>query len=198
LPPRTTRRSVPSSPTRDGRTCASAVWPSLDRHKAAHHARLRRRDRLVLRAAVRACAERGLCPPGPASPVRPARGRPVRGSGRLLSAGVSGPPDPPRLDGPVRHRGRELVTQGRAAARRARPNTAAAMAGPLPAADNPRICSGKSLVPGLRAVPLPQLRTHSPGGAVDRRRPRLLTRFWPENWQAPGHVCLEIRMSTWK
>jgi hypothetical protein len=45
--------------------------------------------------------------------------------------------------------------------------TVAAMVGSLSAAENPYICSGKSLVSGLCAVPLPQLRTHSPGGAVD-------------------------------
>ena len=47
--------------------------------------------------------------------------------------------------------------------RRAAP--AAAMAGSLSAAGNPYTCSGKS---SFGAVPLPQLRTHSPGGAVDR------------------------------
>ncbi len=54
------------------------------------------------------------------------------------------------------------------AARRARANPepvaaapAAAMADLLPAADNPHICSGKSLVSELRAVPLPSSeRTH--------------------------------------
>jgi hypothetical protein len=46
---------------------------------------------------------------------------------------------------------------------------AAAMTGSLQVAKNPHICSDKSLVPGLCAVPPPQLGTHSPGGAVDRR-----------------------------
>jgi hypothetical protein len=62
------------------------------------------------------------------------------------------------------------------AARRARTNAearggspAAAMAGLLPAADNPRICSGKSLGSGAAHSAAAQLRTHSPGGAVDRR-----------------------------
>jgi len=50
--------------------------------------------------------------------------------------------------------------------------------GPASGPEDPRICSGRSLGFGLRAVRLPQLRTHSPHGAVDRRRPRLLIRFW--------------------
>jgi hypothetical protein len=64
-----------------------------DRHKAAHHARLRRRDRLVLRAAARRLrrARAGSALLARLA-VHPARGRSVRGSGRLLSAGVSGPP----------------------------------------------------------------------------------------------------------
>src|SRR5579859_4746883 len=63
------------------------------------------------------------------------------------------------------------------------------MAGLLPAAKNPHICSGRRIVPGLCAVPLPQLRTHSPRGAVVRRRPRPLTRSGLE-WQA----CLPGKM----
>ena len=82
-------------------------------------------------------------------------------------------------------------TPGRANAEARGRGPAAAMADLLPAADNPHICSGKSLVSGLVRGAAAQLRTHSPGGAVDRRCPRLLTRFWPENGKLRGHACLE-------
>lgn len=64
---------------------------------------------------------------------------------------------------------------------------AAATAGSLPAAENPYICSGKSLVSGLSAVPLPHFRDAltwwcgRPAGA-----PRPLTRFWPEMASMPA------------
>ena len=75
---------------------------------------------------------------------------------------------------------------------------AAAMVDLLPAADNPHICSGKSLVSGLRAVPLPSSgRTHL-AVRLTVGDPRLLTRFWPENGKLRGHAYLEIRMSAWK
>jgi hypothetical protein len=93
------------------------------------------------------------------------------------------------------------------AARRARANAEAGGCGPaaamvdlLPAAGNPHICSGKTLVSGLRAVPLPSS-GHTPLAVrLTVGDPHLLARFWPENWQAlracrPGnpHVPQEIR-----
>ena len=65
---------------------------------------------------------------------------------------------------------------------------AAAMVDLLQAADNPHICSGKSLISGLRAVPLPSSgRTHLMV-RLTGRCPRPLPRFRPEI------AC----MSTWK
>jgi hypothetical protein len=65
----------------------------------------------------------------------------------------------------------------------------------LPAVDNPHICSGKSLISGLRAVPLPSSgRTHL-AVRLTVGDPRLLARSWPEIGKLCGHVYLEIRMS---
>jgi hypothetical protein len=87
----------------------------------------------------------------------------------LFSRGVA-------IDLKRRRRHAALTSHGISpAARRARANAGARGGGPggsdgsLPAAENPHTCSGKFLVSGLCAVPLPQLRMHSPGGAVDRR-----------------------------
>jgi len=78
---------------------------------------------------------------------------------------------------------------------------AAAMVDLLPAADNPHICPGKSLVSGLCAVPLPSSGRTLLAVRLTVGDPRLLARFWPENWQAlraclPGnpHVPHEIRV----
>jgi len=69
----------------------------------------------------------------------------------------------------------------------------------LQAADNPHICSGKSLVSGLRSVPpLPSSgRTHL-AVQLTVGDPLLLTRFWPEIGKLHGQPAWEIHMSTWK
>jgi hypothetical protein len=71
--------------------------------------------------------------------------------------------------------------------------------GPTPAADNPHVCSGKSLVSGLRAAPLPSSgRTHLAVRSTVGD-PRLLTRFWPENGKPRRQAFLpRICMSTRK
>lgn len=75
---------------------------------------------------------------------------------------------------------------------------AAAMLDLLPAADNPHVCSGKSLVSGLRAAPLPSSgRTHL-AVRLTVGDPRLLTRSWPENSKPRRHFYREIRISTRK
>jgi hypothetical protein len=72
----------------------------------------------------------------------------------LTCSGVAATP-PSRVTASARHAG-PARTRGPVAA-----PPAAAMAGLLPAAGNPHICSGKSLVSELCAVPLPSSgRTH--------------------------------------
>jgi len=114
------------------------------------------------------------------------------GASRLTWSGVAATP-PSRVTASARRHAGPARTRGPVAA-----PPAAATAGLLPAAGNPHICSGKSLVSELCAVPLPSSgRTHL-AVRLTVGDPRLITRRWPEHGKPraclPGnpHVYLEM------